>query len=166
MRAREEFSGEVDAVLPVPLHRAKLRERGYNQSEAIARGIAAATGLPVEGGILRRSRWTPSQTTLGVERAGGFHDSPAAEPGRPRPAFPAGGRHPDDRVDASGLRGDAPRRGSLRRPLLCRRAPPWSRVHFLTFVHLCNTFIDVVHFIFLEFELFSIIVNTRRQAWR
>lgn len=56
------------ALLPVPLHPSKIRERGYNQSDAIARGIASVTGFSVDAGILRRGRWTPSQTTLSVER--------------------------------------------------------------------------------------------------
>lgn len=51
-------------LLPVPLHRAKERERGYNQSLAIARGIHAVTGLPVRPDILRRHKNTASQTHL------------------------------------------------------------------------------------------------------
>jgi predicted amidophosphoribosyltransferase len=39
-------------------------KRGYNQAEAIARGIAAALDLPVETALLRRSRYTKTQTRL------------------------------------------------------------------------------------------------------
>lgn len=51
-------------IVPVPLHRSKLRERGYNQSLEIGRGIAAATGLRVAADLLLRARPTPSQTPL------------------------------------------------------------------------------------------------------
>lgn len=54
-------------VVPVPLHRAKLRERGYNQSDYIARGISNLTGLPVHARLLRRRRFTATQTRLNRE---------------------------------------------------------------------------------------------------
>ncbi len=57
----------IAGIIPVPLHRARLRERGYNQSEQIARGVAAVTGFPVCTRFLRRARYTESQTTLSVE---------------------------------------------------------------------------------------------------
>ncbi|MBR1544263.1 MAG: ComF family protein [Muribaculaceae bacterium] len=41
------FYGDVDAVVPVPLHRHKLAQRGYNQSLFIARGLAKALDAPV-----------------------------------------------------------------------------------------------------------------------
>lgn len=61
--------GEIpDATLvPVPLHAAKERERGYNQSVYIARGIQSLTGLPVSARLLRRRKNTPSQTHLNRE---------------------------------------------------------------------------------------------------
>lgn len=55
------------ALVPVPLHPTKLRERGYNQSEYIARGIQMLTGLPVVTNLLRRRRYTESQTQLDRE---------------------------------------------------------------------------------------------------
>lgn len=58
---------QPSVLLPVPLHPSKQRERGYNQSAAIARGIASVTGREVDERMLRRVRWTPSQTTLNVE---------------------------------------------------------------------------------------------------
>lgn len=54
----------IDVILPVPLHRARLRERGYNQAEEIARGVSRAWGIPVRADILKRRRHTGSQTTL------------------------------------------------------------------------------------------------------
>jgi len=59
---------QADALVPVPLHRAKQRERGFNQSELIARGAAAITGLPVRTDWLVRTRNTASQTQLSLEK--------------------------------------------------------------------------------------------------
>jgi len=66
----------VGTVVPVPLHGAKLRERGYNQSDRICDGIRAATGLPVDRRALVRTRHTRSQTTLKVhEREANVRDA-------------------------------------------------------------------------------------------
>ncbi len=54
----------IDVIVPVPLHRAKLRGRGYNQAEEIARGFGRGRGIPVIANGLRRVRHTGSQTTL------------------------------------------------------------------------------------------------------
>ena len=55
---------DCQAVVPVPLHPLRHWKRGYNQAEAIARGVAAALDLPVETALLRRSRHTKTQTRL------------------------------------------------------------------------------------------------------
>jgi ComF family protein len=52
----------VDLIHPVPLHPDKLRIRGYNQSECIARGMGEILLLPVLTGIIARKADTPSQT--------------------------------------------------------------------------------------------------------
>jgi ComF family protein len=69
-KLRDEFVGvHVDGVIPVPLHPTKLRERGYNQSGYIARGICEVTGIPVHADVLKRHKYTSSQTQLtAVER--------------------------------------------------------------------------------------------------
>ena len=54
----------IDVIVPVPLHSTKLRERGYNQSEYIARGIRDVTGIPVSISLLKRHKYTNSQTKL------------------------------------------------------------------------------------------------------
>ena len=46
MKDSHFFDG-IDIVVPAPLHSDKLAERGYNQAEMIARGIAQATGATV-----------------------------------------------------------------------------------------------------------------------
>ena len=54
--------GDVDALVAVPLHRARLRERGYNQAGEIARTLARELRLPLlQRGIERRAAG-PSQT--------------------------------------------------------------------------------------------------------
>jgi len=54
-------------IIPVPLHATRQRERGYNQSAAIARGIGEVSGVTVEESFLRRRLYTQSQTTLSRE---------------------------------------------------------------------------------------------------
>lgn len=56
------FFDGIDAIVPVPLARKRLLERGYNQSERLARGLAQATGIEVWDDVLIRHRETPSQT--------------------------------------------------------------------------------------------------------
>jgi predicted amidophosphoribosyltransferase len=52
------------AVVPVPLHWRRRWVRGYNQSEAVARGVAAGLGAPCLPAALVRSRATPTQRAL------------------------------------------------------------------------------------------------------
>jgi ComF family protein len=59
---REHADGllrDADLVVPVPLHRTRERQRGFNQAAA----LAAALGPPVRA-VLRRTRATPSQAAL------------------------------------------------------------------------------------------------------
>ncbi len=58
----------IDAVVPVPIHAARRRERGYNQAEAIATGIAERCALPLYRNALRRRIATPSQTQLTAQQ--------------------------------------------------------------------------------------------------
>lgn len=58
------FEG-VDLIIPVPLHQRKERQRGYNQSACVARGIADITGLPVYAHLMVRDRYTETQTHKG-----------------------------------------------------------------------------------------------------
>ncbi|SEO91172.1 ComF family protein [Aquisalimonas asiatica] len=55
----------VDAIIPMPAHPRRLRERGFNQAAEIARAISAATGIPVRHHWLLRRRHTRPQTGLG-----------------------------------------------------------------------------------------------------
>jgi len=54
----------VDALVPVPLHPRRLRQRSFNQADEIARPIARATGLPIIVRGIRRRRYTQPQTAL------------------------------------------------------------------------------------------------------
>jgi ComF family protein len=57
-----------DSVIPIPLHRSKQRERGYNQSEYIAQGISSVLNIrniDIDG--VRRVRPTGSQTHLTID---------------------------------------------------------------------------------------------------
>jgi len=51
-------------LVPVPLHDARLRERGFNQAAALARYAGRMLGIPRSNHAARRVRDTPSQTTL------------------------------------------------------------------------------------------------------
>ena len=55
---------DANMIVPVPLHRRKLRERGYNQAALIAGGLSEMTGISVYTDIIRRTKWTETQTTL------------------------------------------------------------------------------------------------------
>lgn len=54
----------ADALVPVPLHPRRLRERGFNQADLLARELGRAVGLPVWNDVLVRRRDTPPQTGL------------------------------------------------------------------------------------------------------
>jgi ComF family protein len=55
---------ELDFLVPVPLHPARQRERGYNQSLEIARGLAQALERPVLDGLVARRKNTRQQARL------------------------------------------------------------------------------------------------------
>jgi ComF family protein len=56
---------EIDAIIPVPLHKKKQRKRGYNQSIEICRGISEAMNKPLITANLIRKKHTSSQTSKG-----------------------------------------------------------------------------------------------------
>jgi ComF family protein len=58
----------VEVLVPVPLHRKRLRERGYNQSRLLALELANLSGLPlVEDCLVRDIYTTPQARTLNVD---------------------------------------------------------------------------------------------------
>jgi len=76
---------EADIVVPVPLHRKRLRTRGYNQSELIGRVVARRLGIDMSTGMLRRLVDTPPQARARsrTERAAGVRDAFRAGEGAP-----------------------------------------------------------------------------------
>jgi ComF family protein len=78
----------LDALVPIPLGRSRLRERGHNQAEVLAHAMGRAAGVPVLARSLVRMRETRTQTRL----------TPAARWQNTRGAFaatgePLGGMH-------------------------------------------------------------------------
>ncbi|OPX45677.1 ribose-phosphate pyrophosphokinase [Ruminiclostridium hungatei] len=57
-------AGEIDAVIPVPMHKGRMRQRGYNQAELMAGLVARELGLKLEGGLLIKVLETRSQSLL------------------------------------------------------------------------------------------------------
>jgi ComF family protein len=54
----------LDLLLPVPLHRRKERERGFNQSALIAESVAAESGIRCQVRTMERAKYTKQQTRL------------------------------------------------------------------------------------------------------
>ena len=54
----------ADVIVPVPLHRARLAERGYNQAALLARVLGQATGIPLDEKAVVRHKATQQQALL------------------------------------------------------------------------------------------------------
>lgn len=66
-------------IVPVPLHRARLRQRGYNQALELAKPLTQALGIPLLRDVLQRTRATGAQTELtAVQRRRNVHGAFAA----------------------------------------------------------------------------------------
>lgn len=68
-KVAEEFSVEgffegIDLIVPVPITRMRRWHRGYNQSQLIAKGISDVTGIPLDATVIKRVRFSVSQTSL------------------------------------------------------------------------------------------------------
>lgn len=61
LKGSERF-GDIDCIIPVPLHAKKLRQRGYNQSELFAKGLAEAMNNEMNTADLGRRQFTTTQT--------------------------------------------------------------------------------------------------------
>ncbi|WP_338055823.1 ComF family protein [Sulfurivermis fontis] len=64
----QHLAGQIitppELIVPVPLHPARLRERGYNQALELARPLARRFGIPLAHGLVRRVRATATQSLL------------------------------------------------------------------------------------------------------
>ncbi len=58
---------ELDAIVPVPLHRSRQRQRGYNQASLLAEALGTRLQLPVLEGAMVRTRDTAPQVNLGAQ---------------------------------------------------------------------------------------------------
>jgi ComF family protein len=58
----------ADVVVSVPLHAARMRERGYNQAALVAHALAQALSMPFLPDALRRTVNTRAQSTLALEQ--------------------------------------------------------------------------------------------------
>ena len=59
--------GKIDLIVPVPLHADRLRERGYNQAQLLAKMISEQRGIPMDRWVLRRKRATAPQIGLPIK---------------------------------------------------------------------------------------------------
>jgi ComF family protein len=58
----------ADFIIPLPLHISRERERGYNQAEVIAKGLSQILNIPIRTNIIKRIKYTKSQTKLSKEQ--------------------------------------------------------------------------------------------------
>ena len=66
---QSDFFDDTDVIIPIPLHPRRLRQRGYNQSDYIARGLADVLHIPVDTTHIERILNNPQQAlTQGKER--------------------------------------------------------------------------------------------------
>lgn len=56
----------VEALVPVPLHSSRMRKRGYNQAEELAKELSILTGIPVRTDLVKRCKKTKPLKTLNV----------------------------------------------------------------------------------------------------
>ncbi len=63
-RAGDELTIEADVLVPVPLHRARLAARRYNQAALLAAVVSRRSGVPLGVDVLRRARATAPQVGL------------------------------------------------------------------------------------------------------
>lgn len=76
LTTRAHNTSEYDCVLPVPLHRTRLRWRGFNQSLLLARGLCGGRRGRLAPWPLARRRATPPQVGLGeTERRRNVRDA-------------------------------------------------------------------------------------------
>ena len=63
-RHEEALWWGLDAIVPVPLHRQRLNERGFNQARILAGEVGRQKRLPVEDGVLKKIKSVPPKTSL------------------------------------------------------------------------------------------------------
>ena len=61
------FIPEKSLLIPIPLHKTRQRERGYNQSELICKFMSKFHAFPFDNSLIKRIRYTKTQTNLNAE---------------------------------------------------------------------------------------------------
>lgn len=85
----DRFGGlpRPDAIVPIPLHASRLRQRGYDQALELARLLGRALDAPVRADVLRRNKATHAQSRLDASaRQRNLRDAFGVDAGRHVPA--------------------------------------------------------------------------------
>lgn len=82
--ALREDGLHFDVLTPVPLHKRRMRQRGYNQSEILATGLGKEMGIEVDGRCLRRVNYVGPQARAATadERRANVAQAFEGRPGR------------------------------------------------------------------------------------
>ncbi len=76
VQAWPDWSQPIDVIVPIPLHKKRYRDRGYNQSELLARRLSEQLQIPLDTHSLQRIRYTQPQVKLSaVERRSNVADA-------------------------------------------------------------------------------------------
>ena len=62
LKIESRLIDDIDVILGVPLHKSRLQQRGYNQADWIADGLAQSSGIPFRTDVLSRQQFKASQT--------------------------------------------------------------------------------------------------------
>ncbi len=60
----KQLHWQPDLIVPIPMHKNRLQQRGYNQAELLATALAEKVGVPCNTQLMTRHRDTPSQVGL------------------------------------------------------------------------------------------------------
>lgn len=60
----KDLAGEFDMIIPIPLHKEKLKKRGFNQAELLAKELSLLTEIPMFKALAKRVKNTATQTEL------------------------------------------------------------------------------------------------------
>ena len=60
----KDLSWQIDLIIPIPLHKLKKAERGYNQSFYIAKGVGKVFDIEYSDNFVKRIKYTESQTSM------------------------------------------------------------------------------------------------------
>lgn len=58
----KDYLLDIDEIIPVPLHKKRLKERGYNQVMTFSEALSKCLGVPVNNGVLFRNKYSKTQT--------------------------------------------------------------------------------------------------------